>query len=104
MNPLAQLRAANAASGVQALRLEHGELVASSEPEWTPRSMMAVMDGADAAKWAFMGVGTEEDVEQYVEWIRRKPGHALTPCSSSTTTRTPLLEDRSGYGARDVLR
>ena len=50
MNPLAQLRAANAASGVQALRLDRGELVASSEPEWTPRSMMAIMDGADAAK------------------------------------------------------
>ena len=31
MNPLAQMRAANAASGVQALRLEQGELVASSE-------------------------------------------------------------------------
>ena len=50
MNPLAQLRAANAASGVQALRLDRGELVASSEPGWTPRSMMAIMDGADAAK------------------------------------------------------
>ena len=40
------LRAANAASGVQALCLDRGELVASSEPEWTPRSMIAIMDGA----------------------------------------------------------
>ena len=49
-------------------------LVASSEPDWTPRSMMAVMEGADAAKWAFIlvGVGTEEDVEQYVEWYKAK--------------------------------
>ena len=62
MNPLAQMRAANAASAVQALRLEHGEL-ASSKPEWMPRSMIAVMDGADAAK---------EDVEQYVEWYKAK--------------------------------
>ena len=55
MNPLAQLRAAN---GVQALRLDRGELVASSE-QWTPRYMM---DGADAAKWAFIlvNIGTEE--------------------------------------------
>ena len=49
-------------------------LVASSEPEWTPRSMMAVMDGVDAAKWAFIlvGIGTKEDVEQYVEWYKAK--------------------------------
>ena len=48
-----------------------GELVASSEPEWT--SMM-IIDGADAAKWAFIlvNIGTEEDVEQYVEWYKAK--------------------------------
>ena len=67
MNPLAQCRAANAASGIQILRLDKGELVASTEKEWTP-------DGADAAKWAFIlvGIGREDEVEKYIDWYKAK--------------------------------
>ena len=61
MNPLAQLRAANAASGAQALRLDRSELV--------PRSMIAIVDRADAVQWAFIlvNIGTEEDGQSQVE-------------------------------------
>ena len=31
--------------------------------------MMAIMD---AAKWAFVNIATEQDVEQYVEWYKAK--------------------------------
>ena len=48
-NPLAQQPAQNAAHGVQALRLDKGELVAASEKEWIPRSLMAIIDAAMAA-------------------------------------------------------
>ena len=71
MNPLAQRRAANAASGVQTLRLDKGELMASSEKEWTPKSMMAIMDGADAAL-ILAGIGTEEDIENCIPWYKAK--------------------------------
>ena len=62
-----------AASGIQTLRLDKGELVAATEKEWTPKSMMAVIDGADA-KWAFILVTIREeaDVEKYIDWYKAK--------------------------------
>ena len=39
--PEAQQRAPNAANGVQTLRLDKGELVAASEKEWLPHSLMS---------------------------------------------------------------
>ena len=106
MNPLAQLRAANAASGVQALRLDRGELVASSEPEWTPRSMMAIMDGADAAKWAFIlvNIGTEEDVEQYVEWYKAKASSRPDALQQVHDCWYACMEDCTSHEAGDVVR
>ena len=74
MNPLAQRRAANAASGVQTLRLDSGELVASSEKEWTPKSMMAITDEADAAKWALILVGIGAEMVGYPDVLNLKDG------------------------------
>ena len=53
--------------------------MAASEKERLPRSLMAVIDGAIAAKWAWIlvGYGSEEEVTTYVEWYeaqaRRRP-------------------------------
>ena len=36
--------------------------------------MMAIIDGADAAKWAWVlvGIGTEDEVEKYIDWYKAK--------------------------------
>ena len=107
-----QRRAANAARGVQTLRLDQGKLVASSEKEWTPKSMMAIMDGADAAKWALLvGIGTEEDVEKYIDWYKATPERLATGprllvrlrmahCSGHTPGHVLRVADQRHYAGR----
>ena len=75
--------------GPQALCLEKGELVAASDKEWTPNSLMPVIDGAEAACWTWVssdrplvpvntaGKGSTADPRSMGEApIPKKPLHA----------------------------
>ena len=78
LNPLAADRAAKSA-GSKALRLEHGALVPEEPSEWSPRSLLSTIDGANAARWAWIlvGVGEEADVVKYADWfIAKARAHA----------------------------
>ena len=78
LNPLAADRAAKSA-GSKALRLEHGALVPEEPSEWSPRGLLSTIDGANAARWAWIlvGVGEEADVIKYADWfIAKARAHA----------------------------
>ena len=74
LNRLAADRAAKSA-GSKALRLEHGALVPEEPSEWSPRGLLSTIDGANAARWAWIlvGVGEEADVIKYADWFIAKP-------------------------------
>ncbi|CAE7838599.1 unnamed protein product, partial [Symbiodinium necroappetens] len=73
LNPLAGDRAAKSA-GSKALRLEHGALVPAGPSEWSPRGLLSTIDGANAARWAWilLGIGEEADVSKYADWFVAK--------------------------------
>ena len=73
LNPLAADRAAKSA-GSKALRLEHGALVPEEPSEWSPKGLLSTIDGANAARWAWilLGIGEEDDVMRYVDWFVAK--------------------------------
>ena len=90
LNPLATQRAAAALCGVQKMRLEAGELVVAPEREWTPRSLMAIIDGAESARWA-------------CEWAPKTP--STTYIEGQRTPVAPLLlVDRPGDEIRPPVR
>ena len=70
LNPLAVERAAKSA-GSKALRLEHGALVPEEPSEWSPRGLLSTIDGANAARWAWilLNIGEEADVIKYADWF-----------------------------------
>ena len=73
LNVLAADRAAKSA-GSKALRLEHGALVPEEPSEWSPKGLLSTIDGANAARWAWilLGIGEEDDVMRYVDWFVAK--------------------------------
>ena len=58
----------------EALRLEHGALVPEEPSEWSPKRLLSTIDGANAARWAWilLGIGEEDDVMRYVDWFVAK--------------------------------
>ena len=47
------------------------QLVQTDDPEWSPKSMLAIIDGITAVKWAMTLVqwGEERDVAEYAAWM-----------------------------------
>ena len=73
LNPLAANRASAAASS-KALRFDHGALVQEEPAEWSPKGLFSTIDGANAARWAWilLGIGEEDDVMKYADWFVAK--------------------------------
>lgn len=48
---------------------EERQLVENDDPTWTPRSLLSVLDGLQAAKWAYVLVqlGDETDISEFIE-------------------------------------
>ena len=53
----------------------NGEVVSVEDPQWAPRSLLAIIDGVDAARWALIlvEVGKEEDVNMFADWFVANP-------------------------------
>ena len=71
VNPLTLPRQGSSATAGQALRLVNGEVVSG---QWAPRSLLAIIDGVDAARWALIlvEVGKEEDINAFADWFVAK--------------------------------
>ena len=71
LNPLVLGKNSSTASSNQALRLLGQEFVPADDPQWVPRSLMALLDGIEASKWAWIlvGIGEEEHIIAYTEWF-----------------------------------
>ena len=68
---LNHMAVARAAQSSQTLRIVGTELVAAEDRPWDPRSLIALLDGAEAARWAMILVewAPEEAINQYVDWF-----------------------------------
>lgn len=81
VNPLALPKSSGTSGTTQTLRLSGTELVAADDPQWVPRSMLSILDGIEAAKWAWILVGTggETAVTDYTDSFttkaRTRPHH-----------------------------
>ena len=77
LNPLAIDRR-TPASGTQALQATAGE-APQEESKWEPRSLIAILDGVDAARWAWIltGLTTEHAAHDFADWftnrLRQRP-------------------------------
>ena len=67
-------RQGSSAAAGQALRLVTGEVVSVEDLQWAPRSLLAIIDGVDAARWALIlvEVGKEEDINAFADWFVTK--------------------------------
>ena len=47
------------------------QIVQSDDPEWSPKSMLAIIDGITAVKWAMTLIqwGEERDIAEYATWM-----------------------------------
>lgn len=47
------------------------QLVQTDDPEWSPKSMLAIIDGITAVKWAMTLIqwGEERDIAEYAAWM-----------------------------------
>ena len=58
---------------------DSGTLVASTEEPWQPRSVLAILDGLESIRWAYVlcGIGSEQAIQQFFNWLvkltRSKP-------------------------------
>ena len=56
-----------------------GTLVASTEEPWQPRSVLAILDGLQSIRWAYIlcNIGSEQAIHQFFDWMvkltRSKP-------------------------------
>ncbi len=68
---------------VRKLGTDHAGDIVEREPDvWNPRSMTAILDGLEAARWAyvFVELGAEVAIDRWIEWFTkhtRKRGHDL---------------------------
>ena len=48
---------------------EDKQIIESDDPTWTPRSLLSVLDGIQAAKWAYIltQMGEESDISEFIE-------------------------------------
>ena len=60
--------------GSKVLTVEDDQLVQEEERSWSPRSVLAVMDGIMAVTWAFilLEIGEEHHLHTYAEWCIAK--------------------------------
>ena len=74
VNLLTLPRQGSSTAAGQALRLVNGEVVSVEDPQWAPRSLLAIIDGVDAARWALIlvEVGKEEDINAFADWFVAK--------------------------------
>ena len=107
LNPLALSRTTSAANS-KALRLEHGNLVPEEPTEWVPKGLFSTIDGANAARWAWilLGIGEEDEVMAYVDWFvawaRDKSNHvpALQAYWQRTSWNLAMaLRNNKSFGA-----
>ena len=59
-------------SGV--LQLQDGEIVQADEAAWEPRSLLSLLDGLEAVKWAYIltQIGDELDIEEYHRFMYQR--------------------------------
>ena len=71
LNPLVLGKNSSTASSNQALRLLGQEFVPADDPQWVPRSLMALLDGIEASKWAWIlvGLGDEDHIIAFTDWF-----------------------------------
>ena len=57
----------------QKLQLSGEGLIAEKEEQWQPRSLLAVMDGLNSVRWAFIlcQIGSEQAVHTFFDWFIR---------------------------------
>ena len=62
------------AQSSSALKVVGDELHTVEEKEWEPKSMLTVIDGAEAARWAWilLQLGLEDEVNAYCTWFVSK--------------------------------
>lgn len=53
---------------------EDRELVESDDPSWTPRSVLSVIDGINACRWAYilMQMGEEHEIHSFCDWMQQR--------------------------------
>lgn len=69
VNPLAKQN-----KRTSSLKLEDGVLIEQDEKGWEPRSVLAILDGLEAASWAtiLVNLGPEHDVHRYIDWMTQR--------------------------------
>ena len=67
VNPLAKSSKKSASLSLD----EENQLIQADDPEWSPKSLLAIIDGVTAAKWAMILTqwGEEHLVEEYTTWM-----------------------------------
>ena len=55
------------------LQLSGETLTAAAEEPWQPRSVLAIMDGLNSIRWAYIlcSVGSEQSVHEFIDWAIR---------------------------------
>ena len=68
VNPLAK-----ANRSTSKLTIADNELVQEDEPVWSPRSVLAIIDGLNSVRWTyiFTGLGDEVSVNEWFDWMIR---------------------------------
>ncbi len=53
---------------------EDNQIITAEDPVWSPRSMLAILDGINSIRWAFILVrwGEERHVHTYCDWMLSK--------------------------------
>ncbi|CAE7317206.1 unnamed protein product [Symbiodinium sp. CCMP2456] len=73
LNTMASSRSSSSA-GAKILKLIDDKLVAEDSDEWAPKGIMLTLDGIEAAKWAWILCGYDEErrVERFTDWFGEK--------------------------------
>ena len=73
LNTMASSKSSSGAGG-KTLKLVDGALVAEDGDEWTPKGIMLTLDGIEAAKWAWILCGYDEErrIERFTDWFGEK--------------------------------
>ena len=70
LNTMASSRSSSS-GGAKVLKLVDDKLVAEDSDEWAPKGIMLTLDGIEAAKWAWILCGYDEErrVERFTDWF-----------------------------------
>ena len=94
-----------ASQSSQTLRVVGAELVASEDKPWDPRSLIALVDGAEAARWAMSRAGAGGG-RQPVRGLVHCPGPVQARQGGSTPGLLAVrrVAHRDGHARRGVVR